>query len=94
MIDLSNFTNEDDDENAPKTGMVQSAKQEENNLSQNTQSQVQRPVHLEQQATNPIDDVERLLQEIGDSPRGSARDKGEDGEGENEGDLTRLVDKI
>ena len=31
---------------------------------------------------------------MGESPSGSARDKGEDGDGENEGDLTRLVDKI
>ena len=52
-----------------------------------------RPAHLDKIETNPIDDVEQLLKEIEDENSARDKDDGED-DSENEGNLTRLVDKI
>jgi len=61
------------------------------NMSDNTASMVKAKGHLDKHQVNPYDDVERLLQEI---EKKSAMSDGEGEELQNEGNLTRLVDKM
>ena len=92
VIDLSNADIGDDQE---QKQVVQSEKPDEPNLSDKTQSFVKNATHLDRVETNPIDDVEKLLAEIGESSGlgGNGEKDGED-ELENDGNLTRLVEKF
>lgn len=85
MIDL---TNESMGASADHKQVVQSAKPEENNMSgENTLSMVKAKGNLEKHEVNPIDDLERVLQEF------EKKSSDEEGDLQNEGNLTRLVDK-
>lgn len=60
-------------------------------MSDNTRENVKRSQNLDQVETNPVDDVERLLQEIRTEGISGEKDKEDDTE---DGNMTRLVDKI
>lgn len=60
----------------------------------NTAPQTQTIAHLDRNVTNPIDDMERLLNEFDKKEKGEEGRKGDDEDEENDGNLTRLVDKI
>ena len=60
-------------------------------MSDNTRENVKRSQNLDQVETNPVDDVERLLQEIRTDGISGEKDKEDDTE---DGNMTRLVDKI
>lgn len=47
--------------------------------------------HFDRKVTNPIDDMERLLKEFDNKSKGEAAKQDDE---ENEGNVTRLVDKI
>ena len=84
MIDLTNESMGASDNHKQ---VVQSAKPEENNMSENTLSMVKAKGALEKHEVNPIDDLERVLQEF------EKKSSDEEGDLQNEGNLTRLVDK-
>ena len=85
MIDLSQDQLVEDGEK-----QVQSAQQDNLNMSDNLTENNKKANHnLDQVETNPIDDVEQLLKQIEEQERQPVDD-----ELENEGNLTRLVDRI
>ena len=91
MIDLSNIEDEND---VQQKQVVQSAKQEEPNMSDNTASGMKAETNLDKIDINPIDDMERLMQEIEDQTQGESPNARPEDDLENEGNITRLVDKI
>lgn len=62
-----------------------------NTKSENTAEVHKNSGRLQQMKTNAIDDVEQLLLEI---ERGDTEHKNKDDDDENDGNMTRLVDKI
>lgn len=90
MLDLSNI------EDGEEFKHAKSAKPDESDsVSANTAQMKQMAHGFERKTTNPIDDMERLLKEFDNKSKAAAEEgKQEDEDEENDGNLTRLVDKI